>query len=484
MAAKSRAAAAASPLRVMFAAAEFAPLAQSGGLGDAVAGLARALADRGHRVACALPAYAAVRAHPACPVLVEAGRVSLPLPDGDVSGRWLMGRLGAVELHLLELDGLYDRPDFYGGADEALRFAAFSRAAAARCVELAPDVLVAHDWHAALAICSLRTLHDRGPVRGIGTVQVVHNNAHQGRFPADAMRFTGLPGELFTPDGLEFHGDLSLLKGGLAWAERIVAVSPSYAVELTTPAFGAGLEGLYRYRRHRLVGIANGIDVDRYDPARDDALAAGFDRQAPQGRRDCRKALLEELGLESPETGRLLASVGRLAVQKGWDVIAAAAPRLLENGCALALLGSGDATIAARLSELASRWPKRVFFRDGWDDALARRLYAGTDAVLVPSRFEPCGLVQLLAQRYGALPVAHAVGGLRDTIRDGETGILFPRLSADALVNAVERGAALRSERGSALIRKLLRVDVSWKRPAALWEEQLAAVAAESAARV
>jgi starch synthase len=468
----------------MSVSSELAPLAQTGGLGDAVSGLAHALADRGHKLYCALPAYAAVLAHPECPPLEEAGAVSLALPDRQLTGRWLTGMLGPLELHLLDLDGLYDREGLYGGADEALRFIAFARSVAARCAEIAPDVLVAHDWQAALSICTLRTLHDRGRSRGIGTLQVVHNNAHQGRFPDTAMGLTGLPGNLFATDGLEFHGELSLLKGGLAWADRIVAVSPSYAVELGKPAFGEGLEGLYRYRSHRLVGIANGIDTLRYDPACDPALAANFDSRAPQGRAECRKALLEQLGLESPEPGRLLTSVGRLAVQKGWDVIAAAVPRLVENGATLALLGSGDAAIAARMTELARSWPRRVFFREGWDDTLARRLYAGADAVLVPSRFEPCGLVQLLAQRYGALPIAHAVGGLRDTIRDGETGILFPKLSVQALVDAVERGVALQIEQGPNLIRKLLRLDVSWKRPAAQWAKQLAAVAAEAATRV
>jgi starch synthase len=197
-------------LRLMFASSELAPLAQTGGLGDAVAGLARALAARGHTLHCALPAHPAALAHPECPALQASGSAQLSLPDGEIVGRWLTGAMGAVQLHLLELGNLYERETIYGGADEALRFAAFGRAVAARCQEIRPQVLIAHDWPAALSLCVLRQMRDRS-ARAVATVQVVHNNAHQGRFPAQAMSLTGLPGELFAPDGLEFHGDLSLL---------------------------------------------------------------------------------------------------------------------------------------------------------------------------------------------------------------------------------------------------------------------------------
>jgi len=341
-------------LRVVFATAEFAPLVQTGGLGDAVAGLARALAHRGHEVRCLLPGHAGVLSRSDLPALREVAPVRLWLPGGEVRGRWLAGALGAVELEILDLPALFGAQAPYGGPDEALRFIAFARATGLRCAELAPDVLVAHDWHAALSICVLRTLFDTGRRRAVGTVQVVHNGAHAGRFPAGAMAATGLPQELFAPDGLEFHGDLCLLKGGLGWADRIVAVSPG-----------------------------------------------------------------------------------------------------------------------------------RVVFRRGWDDAMARRLYAGSDCVLVPSRYEPCGLVQLLAQRYGALPIAHAVGGLRDTIEDGHTGVLFSPLSAKSLVAAVDRAVELIRRRGHlALTRNLLATDVSWADPASRWSTLLEEVAHEAAARI
>jgi starch synthase len=473
-------------MRIFFAASELAPLAQSGGLGDAVSGLARALAARGHDVVALLPAYQSALAHPDCPALHPAGELALSGPNGPLRGRWLAGTLAPrLELRLLDMPAFFARPALYGHTDDAARFIAFARAAAQRAHEERPDVIAAHDWHAALALCGLRVLYDRGPTRGVGAVQVVHNNAYQGRVPAAAFAWTGLPPELFAPDALEFFGDLSLLKGGLVWADRIVAVSPGYAREIQTPELGMGLEGVYQLRRQRLLGIANGLDVERFDPATDAALPERFHSGSLAGKRVCRDAALAELGLEKPEPGRFLAGIGRLTGQKGWDVLVDALPALVEAGASLALLGDGERAIADALTAATARFPGRVRAVLGWDEARARRLYAGADAVLVPSRFEPCGLVQLTAQRYGALPVAHRVGGLADTIRDGESGVLFAPLDAAHLVAGAERAAELVRERGpERVLRELLRTDVSWARPAAQWEATLAEVAREARARI
>lgn len=470
-------------LRLYFASWELAPFAQTGGLGDAAGGLARALAARGHEVTCILPAHRDVLRHPECPELAPAGDVAI----AGLAGRWLAGERDGVQLRLLDLPTLYDRAALYGAADaaEALRYIAFARATAALAASQRPQVLVAHDWHAALALAVLRTCHDFGTARGVGAVQVVHNNAFLGRFPAAAFAATGLPDSLFHPDALEFWGDLALLKGGVVFADRIVAVSPNYAAELQTPAFGEGLEGLYGFRAHRLLGITNGIDTQRHDPASDVALPARFSAEYPKPKGVCRKALLDATGLAAPEPGRLLAAVGRLAAQKGWDVLVAALPKLVEAGASLVLLGDGDPAIAAQLREAATRWPTRVHVAIGWDDAFARRTYAGTDCVLAPSRFEPCGLVQLLAQRYGALPIAHRVGGFVDTIDDGATGILFAPLTPAAIAAAVDRAVALfEKQDGLALQRALLELDVSWTQPAAAWERVLAGVAREAAQRI
>lgn len=492
-------------MRLLFAAAELAPLAQTGGLGDAVAGLARALGERGHTVTCCLPGYRGARAayesaarRHGLPALEAGEALQLALPDGAISGRWWRGVLAPnVAVELLDLPALYDRPEIYGFADDSVRFVALSRGVAQRAETLCPDALVAHDWHTALAVALLRTTLDRGSNRAIAALQVVHNNAYQGRFPASLMPATGLPLELFHPEGVEAWGQLCLLKAGLVWADRIVAVSPTYAQEILTPAFGGGLEGVYQARAHRLSGIANGIDVERFDPSRDDALPARFDAEKPHGKAVCRRVALAQLGLEEPPAGRFLVAIGRFVAQKGWDVIADAADALVARGATLALLGNGDPLIAQRLRAAEQRHPGRIALRTGFDDVLARRLYGGSDAVLVPSRFEPCGLVQRIAQRYGAVPVAHRVGGLADTIHDPGletarrasarrrlTGVLFAPLSAASLVDAAERVALLGS-RGEleAVQQRLLRLDVSWRAPAAEYEAILAGAIDEARAR-
>jgi starch synthase len=464
-------------VRVLFAAAELSPLAQTGGLGEAVSGLARALSERGHELRCALPAYRSALAHPACPPLEDANEIELGTPIGLVRGRYRRGSIEPrLEAWLFDQPDLYDRPGIYGEGgygywDEGWRYAAFARGVAALCAADPPDVLVAHDWHAALAIGLLRTRHWHGVGRKIGLVQVIHNNRFQGRYPRDLLAWTDMPPEHFHPDGFEFYGDVSLLKAGVMWADRIVAVSPTYARELTRPELGDGLDGVYRSRADRSTGIVNGIDVERYDPAADPCLPFGFEAARPEGKSRCRSALLQELALEPCERGRFLAAIGRLTPQKGWDVLVPAIDALVARGASLVLLGDGEPWIAGPLAEAAARHPGRVHFRQGWDDALARRTYAGADAVLVPSRFEPCGLVQLIAQRYGSIPVAHRTGGLADTIVDGESGILFDELSPTAIVEACDRAAVLAGRRG--IVRSLLSIDVSWRRSVGPWEQVL-----------
>lgn len=494
-------------MHVMFVCSELAPLCQSGGLGDAASGLARALGAMGHEVTVVLPGYRAALASGACPRLVDGGPVHLSLGPLGFQGRFLCGTLfPGVEVALLDLPQLFDRPGLYGEGgrdygDNGLRFVALCRAAAYRAEAEHPDVVVAHDWHAALTLAMLRTSLDRGANRSIGTVQVVHNNAHQGRYPPEMMSITGLAADLFHVDGVEAWGTLCLLKGGIMWADRIVAVSPRYARELQTHDFGEGLEGAYRARAHRLVGIVNGIDDTRFDPQTDAALPANFSAEDLAGKAKCREALLQRCGLDAPPPGLLVAAIGRLAQQKGWDVLWRALDGLVAHGASVALLGDGAPNIAAALREKHERLPRRVFFRASYDDALARQMYAGADVMLVPSRFEPCGLVQLIAQRYGTVPVAHATGGLVDTIHDPMaqpartgtdafdpwrrgTGVLFSPLSPENLVLAVERVRKVaESGRLPEVQRRLLQLDVSWDGPTQSWLALLQEVVAEARKR-
>ena len=495
-------------MHVMFVASECAPLAQSGGLGDAVSGLARALGAMGHEVTVVIPAYRVALASQVCPRLVEGGGMKLAFPGFELHGRFLCGTLfPGVEVALLDIPAIYDRAGIYGEGgwdygDNTLRFVALCRAAAYRAEAEQPDVVVAHDWHAGLTLAMLRTSLDRGSNRKIGTVQVVHNNAHQGRVPADAMALTGLAPDLLHVDGLEAWGSLCMLKGGVMWGDRIVAVSPTYAREIQTHDFGEGLEGAYKTRVHRLTGIVNGIDDVRFDPATDSALPAQYNADDLSGKLTCRRKLLERCGLDAPPAGLLCAAIGRLAAQKGWDIIVRSLDALLDKGASFVALGDGSKWIADALADKAAQHPKRVFFKSAYDDGLARQIYAGADVMLVPSRFEPCGLVQLIAQRYGTVPVAHATGGLVDTIHDPwlsssrsgtdasdpwrrATGVLFSPLTAENLVFGVDRVAKLAAGgRLPEVQKRLLSLDVSWDGPAQSWLAVLKDVVTEAKHRM
>lgn len=484
-------------MKVLFSSAELGPVVQSGGLGDAVSGLARALGTLGHEVVVVVPGYRSALRSPHCPRLIDKGPIHVRCrsergPAGVVEqrGRLLSGQLfHNVEVVFVDLPALFDRPGLYGEHgrdydDNGLRFIAFARAAAYVAEAREVDVFVAHDWHASLGVAALSTSMARGRNRGIATVQVVHNAAHQGRLPSSSFALTGLADDLFHPDGVESWGELNLLKAGVGFADRVVAVSPQYAKEIATPAFGEGLDGAFAARGEHLVGIVNGIDTARYDPHTDSALPSTFSTRDPSGKAACRAALLHEVGLRVPAPGRFVGAVGRLAAQKGWDVLIDAIDGLLQQGCSVALLGDGDARLAHQLHEIARTHPDRVWFHAGFNEPLSRRVYAGVDAVLVPSRFEPCGLVQLIAQRYGTVPVAHATGGLVDTIVDGDTGMLFSPLSASGLVDAVARVGRIADDGGlPALQRRVMGLDVSWDRPARTWAALFDDVVAEARRR-
>lgn len=474
-------------MRLLFASSELSPLCQSGGLGEAVSGLARALGARGHQVTCLVPGYRPALQHEALPRLRRFSDIRIPSAGRNIQGVLTEGPLfPGVDVMFLQVPALYDRNGLYGDetggfGDNALRFTTFSRAAAYLAEMMQPDIFVAHDWHAASAIANLRVNLGRGQNRKIGTVLVVHNNAYQGDFSAADFRHTALPTELFHPDAGEAYGKLNLLKLGLNYADRVVPVSPSYAKEVQSVAFGEGLEGVYGAIEQRVCGIANGIDVEHYNPRADPHLPFHFSAAEPAGKARCREALLQELGLQTPAAGLLLGAIGRFAPQKGWDVLERSLQHMLNQGASVVLLGDGDPNIARSLAHLARRWPKQLSLHIGFVDGLARRIYAGSDGLLVPSRFEPCGLVQMIAQRYGAIPIAHAVGGLRDTIAcvrnqglmdwNQSTGILFSPLAPESIENAVAELADLgRTGQLPEIQKKVMGLDVSWNVAAEKYE--------------
>jgi len=405
----------------------------------------------------------------------------VPLGERSVEGAVFEGRLGqAIPVYFLAQDDYYDRPALYGTSegdywDNCERFVFFCRGALAilPLLDWAPQVIHAHDWQTGLIPVYLETLYRDDPFyRDIATVFTVHNLAYQGQFWHYDLPMTGLGWDLFTPAGIEFYGKLNFLKGGLLFADRLTTVSPTYAKEIQTPELGEGLDGVLRERSADLVGILNGVDGAEWNPDTDPELPKRYRAADRTGKQDCKAALRAELGLADPgPSAPLWAVVSRLAHQKGIDLVTAAVPAIVAGGGQLAVLGEGDEPYERELVELARRHPGTVAVKIGFDAGLAHRIYAGADLFLMPSRYEPCGLGQLIALRYGTVPVVRRTGGLQDTIHEWDratgtgTGFLIDRHSEDACRAAVSRALAAYAE-GSAwrrLVDQAMAQDFSWE---------------------
>jgi starch synthase len=467
-------------LRVLAVASECAPLLKTGGLADVVGALPGALAPEGVAVTTLLPGY---------PAVMQALREAKPVHRfADLFGgpaRLLRGTAAGLDLLVLDAPQFFDRPGNpylapHGGEweDNGIRFAALgvaaSLAATGAARGLAFDAVHAHDWQAGLVPAYLRFATGRRTP----CLFTVHNLAFQGKFPLWLFHRLGLPAEALSVQGVEYYGTVGYLKAGLWYADRISTVSPTYAAEIGTPALGMGLDGLLRGRGGHVSGILNGLDTTDFDPARDARLVARFSASDAASRAANKAALQRRMGLaESPDT-LLFGFVGRLAWQKGVDMLLGAVPAMLGEGAQLALLGTGEWGLEEGCRGAAAAHPGRIGAVIGFDEALARLVYAGADVILVPSRFEPCGLAQLAALRYGALPLVAHVGGLVDSVVDANemavadgvgTGFHFSPPTQEMLAASVLRVARL--WRDQALWRRLqanaLRTDVSWSRSAA-----------------
>ncbi len=452
-------------MRVLFATPECAPLTKTGGLGDVSAALPAALRALGHDVRVLLPGYPPVLE--GLPQATEAARLELL---GETCRLLEAGDFLVVDCPALYRrdGGPYQDSEGADWPDNARRFGLLSRVASllsggASPLEWQPQILHCNDWPSGLAPVYLSFEATRAVA-----VMTVHNMAFQGAFDASWMRSLALPAAAFSIEGVEFYGKLSFLKGGLAYADAITTVSPSYAREIQTEELGCGLDGLLRARRDALIGIANGIDADIWDPQRDQHLAQTYGRSTLERKGTNKQALQRRLGL-APEAGvPLLGTVCRFTEQKGIDLIAEAAPALLGLPAQLAVLGTGERRYEEALRVLAGRYPRTLGLAVGFDEGLAHLIEAGADLFLMPSRFEPCGLNQMYSQRYGTPPVARATGGLRDTVSDGETGFLFARATSGELVDAVRRAleAWRDSRRWREMQRRAMERDFSWAAPA------------------
>ena len=461
--------------RVLHLTAELWPYARTGGLGQAVAGLADYQAATGTESHVVLPLYREARAH--------AGRLELfgdPFTVESGGGRqkvrcWHQVGDDYPKTMFLEHNPSFDRPGIYGDSsgdypDNPQRFALFASAAIeiARRIGEGNLILHAHDWHAALVPVFLRRVYrDEPELQRLPSVLTVHNGGFQGVYPYEVLRKIGLPNDMWSPDFMEWYGRLNYLKGGLLYADMVTTVSPTHAFELLTDVGGFGLQHSFRQLGDRLVGIRNGIDVDKWDPATDPDIPARFTPADMSGKARSKAMLQEAWGLPRRADVPLFGMSARLVAQKGLDqIIASQSLRLLD--AQFIFLGAGEAQFENALRELAARFPTRVVLNTAFTDALEHHLLAGADFLMMPSLYELCGLTQMRAQLYGALPVARRVGGLADTIEDGVTGILYDAYSPEAFDHAVQRAVTLYQDRArfTELARGAMKKDFSWRQPA------------------
>ena len=470
----ARPAASYSPAGVVHLTAECWPYARTGGLGEAVSALAAHQAAAGVPATVVLPLYRCVRdALPALEPLGPAFTLAVGLRIERARLFTLRQPGPGPRVIFVDLPAFFDRDGLYGerGADyedNVLRFAFFCRAALQTLRQIAPeaDVLHAHDWHTALAPVYLRTaLAEHPEYRRLSTVLSVHNAAFQGHCPPEMLPDLGVPPGLYDWRLLESYGRASLLKGGLAFADAVVAVSPTHSRELCTPDGGFGLHEHFAALGDRLRGIVNGIDLTVWDPASDRHLPATFSVSHLEGKRRCKAALQEELRLAGRPEVPLIVMCTRLTEQKGLDLVLGGALEWARDA-QFAFLGEGEARYASALGRLAAEHPGRIAAVTAFQDALEHRLIGGADLVLMPSRYEPCGLTQMRAQRYGAIPVARRVGGLADTIADGSTGFLFDKYTPAALGCSLRRAldAFASPEVWHPLVRGAMTRDVGWAR--------------------
>ncbi|MBX9451950.1 MAG: glycogen synthase GlgA [Mesorhizobium sp.] len=463
-------------MKILSVASEVFPLIKTGGLADVTGALPGALAALGVSVRTMLPGYPSVLAR--LPKKTKALHSYADLFGGKA--RIVAGTLDGLDLIVLDAPHLFDRPGGAygdgGGADwpdNWRRFAAFSRAAAdvasGAVGDLRPDIVHAHDWQAALTLAYLR--YDERP--SPPSVMTVHNLAFQGQFPASIFPELGLPPQAMALDGVEYFGGVGFLKAGLQAAQAITTVSPTYAQEIRTPEFGMGLDGLINLRAGHLHGILNGIDTGQWDPQTDPHLAETFSAKSLKARGKNRRAVEQRFGLD-PDASPLLCVVSRLTWQKGMDILAAELDAIAGLGARLAVLGSGDQGLEGALLAGAARHRGRIGVVVGYDEGLSHLLQGGADAILIPSRFEPCGLTQLYGLRYGCVPVVARTGGLADTVIDANhaalsagvaTGFQFAPGSGDALVGAVQRLCGVFADRGAwtAMQKQGMKADVSWQ---------------------
>ncbi len=468
------------PLHVAMAVSEAAPFARSGGLAEVASSLSKALQRLGPRVSLIMPCYRTVlqgRFH-----LEETGvRFAVPVSDRIEAGSVLRTALGDdITVYLVRADGYFDREGLYGTVDgdymdNAERFVFFSRAVLEVLKGSPPDILHAHDWQTALSIAFLKGDPGRyAQLSSVKTVFTVHNAAYQGHFWHQDWHLLNLDYRFFTPRYLEFYGKINFLKSGLVFADGITTVSPTYAGEIKTPEQGWGLDGVFRERADKLTGILNGCDYEAWNPQSDSFIAATYGPDTLAEKKTCKSDLQRAFSLPEDPNVLLVGMVSRLASQKGFDLLQEALADLLSRPIQFVLLGSGERRYQDFLTAVARLCPEKLGVKIAFDDALAHRMVAGSDVMLIPSQYEPCGLVQMYALKYGTIPIVRATGGLRDTVQqfdpvtDTGNGFVFGPYRAESLIEGIDQALSIfkLDQDWTVLMKNAMAADFSWDRSA------------------
>ncbi|HMK60695.1 MAG TPA: glycogen synthase GlgA [Dissulfurispiraceae bacterium] len=486
-------------MKIALISSEAVPYSKTGGLADVAGTLFKELADMGHDATLFIPLYAATKER-FLKRLTDL-IIQIDIPIGSVTKKCSVysekksgiKNVKRGRVYFISNDEYFGRSELYGTAegdypDNDLRFIFFCRSVLEICkfLDLKYNVLHCNDWQTSLIPLYLKTLYQNDPVFSKSkTVLTIHNMGYQGLFPPSSLESAGFGPDIFNPEGIEFYGKVNFLKAGLTAADLLTTVSPTYAREILSPDKGFGLDGVLRKRSNALFGVLNGIDTIEWNPEADNLLPCNYSVRNLKGKFECKRKLMLKCSLEGTQETPLLSFIGRLSSQKGIDLLADSTDELLDRGAVLFLLGKGDERFQTQLAEKAARYRHKVYFLAGFDEVLAHLAYAGSDIFLMPSQYEPCGLGQMIAMRYGTIPVAYSTGGLADTIISSEriddrylaggnngtikdTGFLFHKHNRDALMEAVDQALSVYKQKDiwQILITNAMRMDFSWKKSA------------------
>lgn len=468
-------------MNVLIASPEVFPFIKTGGLADVTGSLPKALKKMGIETRVILPKHKGIEEQ-GFPIRYKNYKFSCPMSQGYVEGEIAETEYEGITAYLVEKDDYYYRDYLYSTPDgdyldNAERFIFFSKSIleAIKVTGFVPDVLHCNDWESALTPVFLRTLYrDDAVLKKIATLFTIHNLGYQGIFWQYDMHLLNIGWEYFTPDCLEFFGNINFLKGGIVFSDIINTVSRKYSEEIQTPEFGHGLDGILRTRKSDLYGIINGIDYEDWSPEKDPDIPAKYDKENTGNKKTCKASLQEAFKLPVTENIPLIGTISRLADQKGFDLIASSLEEMLSYGTQYVILGTGERKYHDLFTELSKKFPKSFSVRIAYDNKLAHLIEAGADMFLMPSRYEPCGLNQLYSLRYGTVPVVRGVGGLEDTIRDYSkepgrgTGFKFYDYSDKAMLDAVKRALTVYEDKDKwlSLIKRCMSEDFSWQRSA------------------